>query len=154
MMMLRHARAASSMQGVVSDVLSKPFDCPLSTAFPICPASPACLFRPRFLSSMSHILPYGSRGDVKSDDSHVRACTCIHPCTCFGTYLSIIRLWRLECHPTPSSHAMPYTDCLSWPLLSSLQRNRVGPVWNPSYITLLYQSLGSALIRCRHRHLG
>jgi hypothetical protein len=53
-------------------------------------------------------------------------------------------------------HALPYTDCLSLPLLSSLQRDRVRAMWNLSYITLLYYSLGSALIRCRsstHRHL-
>jgi hypothetical protein len=114
---------------------------------------PLFLSLPRSMSSMSRILPYGSRGDVKSDDSHVRACTCIHPCTCFW-YVGTFRSWMLVCHPTPSSHAMPYTDCLSLPLLSSLRCDRVGPMWNLSYITLLYESLGSALIRCRHRHLG
>jgi hypothetical protein len=68
------------------------------------------------------------------------------------------RSWMLVVGMSPYAimpcHALPYTDCLSSPLLSSLQRDRVGPMWNPSYITLFYQSLGSALIRCRHRHLG
>lgn len=39
-------------------------------------------------------------------------------------------------------HALPYTDCLSLPLLSSLRRDRVRAMWNLSYITLLYYSLG------------
>jgi hypothetical protein len=69
--------------------------------------------------------------------------------TYFGTYLSIMDLWMMVCHSTPSCHTLPYTDCLSLPLLSSLQSDRVGPMWNLSYITLLYESLGSTLIRCR-----
>lgn len=52
-------------------------------------------------------------------------------------------------HHAMSCHAMPYTDSLSLLMLSSLQRDRVGAMWNPSYITLLYRSLGSAVIRCR-----
>jgi hypothetical protein len=57
------------------------------------------------MSSMSRSLPYGSRGDVESDDSHACACTCIHPCTCFGTYLSIVDVggWNV----TLRHHAMP-----------------------------------------------
>jgi hypothetical protein len=46
-------------------------------------------------------------------------------------------------------HALPFTGCLSLPSSSSLQRDRVGAMWNLSYITLPYEFLGSALIRCR-----
>lgn len=137
MMMPCHARAASNMQGAVSDVLSTV--CCLFLGDTLSTALPICLSLPRSMSSMSRILPYGSRGDVKSDDSHVRACTCIYPCTCFSTYLS---MYRYSWVVTLRHHAMPYTDCLSLPLLSSLRRDRVRAMWNLSYITLLYYSLG------------
>jgi hypothetical protein len=51
------------MQGAVSDALSTVFFARLRT--PVVDQSSSV-----YLSSLSRILPYGSRGDVESDDSH------------------------------------------------------------------------------------
>lgn len=76
MMLLPRTATASSMQGAVSDVLSdRLIPClslgdPLATAFPICLSLSVSLFPCLPRLAMSCSLPYGSRGDVKSHDSH------------------------------------------------------------------------------------
>lgn len=81
----------------------RPFDClvhgAVETVFPI------CLSPPRLMPSMSRILPYGSRGDVKSDDSHPAY---LYPCACLWlmyTYLSMMNVGILPYAITPC-HAL------------------------------------------------
>jgi hypothetical protein len=62
-MMSCHARTASSMQGAVSDALSAVF-------LHVYGHPVVDQFSSVYLSSLSRILPYGSRGDVESNDSH------------------------------------------------------------------------------------
>ena len=84
---------------------------------------------------MSRILPYGSRGDVKSDDSHPAY---IYPCAC--VWLVYVPFDHEYWYLTLRHHAMPRSTpvVLSLPLASSLQRDSWADVGSVLYYSVLW----------------
>jgi hypothetical protein len=103
---------------------------------------PIRLSPPRSMPSMSRILPYGSRGDVKSDDSHPAY---IYPRAC--VWLMYVPFDHGYWYLTLRHHAMPRSTLFCRYRWRRHCSAIVGPMWDLSYITLCYGILGPSVIR-------